>query len=223
MMKEALLMSEQDLRVESRPPQPVIPDTDAGAAAPPTSEEPSKAEQVKQAAAPAKQKAQEVAGQAKGHAQAAAEQAKDKASAQVDEKSTQVGQQIGSQGEALQGVAGELRKQGKEGPAKVAEQAAAKVKDVGDYLERADGEKLVETAQQVARDNPAAAAAVGAAAGFAAGRVIKAALDDDSPDEPEQVAPAPVAPAPSPRTDPTAPDISPLTDPTQPGPGTGAA
>jgi hypothetical protein len=58
------------------------------------------------------------------------------------------------------------------------------VRNVGEYLEQADGEKLVEAAQKVAKDNPAAAAAVGAAAGFAAGRVIKASLGDD--EEPQQ-------------------------------------
>lgn len=195
-------MSEQRLRVESMPPQQMTPDADAGASAPPAQDEPSKAEQVKQAAAPAKEKAQEVAGEAKSQAQAAAGQAKEQAAARVDEKSTQVGQQIGSQAAAIDGVAGELRKQGKDGPANIAEQAAEKVKNVGDYLEQADGEKLVETAQQVARDNPAAAAAVGAAAGFAAGRVIKASLDDGSPDESEQAAPDPA-----------------LADPTRPGSG----
>jgi hypothetical protein len=173
-------MSEQRLKVESGPPQQMISDADAGP--PQEQEEPARAEQVKdkaqQAAAPAKEKAREVAGEAKSHVQAAAGQAKDQAAAQVDEKSTQVGRQIGSQGEALDGVAGELRKQGKDGPAKIAEQAAEKVKNVGDYLEQADGEKLVEAAQKVAKDNPAAAAAAGAAAGFAAGRVIKASLGD---------------------------------------------
>lgn len=181
-------MSEQRLRVESGPPQQMLSDEDAGTPAS-VQDGPSKTEQVKEAAAPVKEKAGAVASEAKSHAQAAAGQAKEKAAAQVDEKSTQVGQQIGSQGEALDGVAGELRQQGKDGPAKVVEQAAEKVKNVGDYLEQADGEKLVETAQKVAQDNPAAVAAVGAAAGFAAGRVIKASLDsDDSPDGPEQAA-----------------------------------
>lgn len=95
-------------------------------------------EQAREAAAPAKKKAREVAGEAKAHAQAAAGQAKQTAAAQVDEKSTQLGQQIGSQGEALEGVAGELRRQGKDGQARVAEQAAEKVGNVGDYLEQAD-------------------------------------------------------------------------------------
>jgi ElaB/YqjD/DUF883 family membrane-anchored ribosome-binding protein len=200
-------MAEQRLKVESGPPEHVIAQAQTPAQ---SHEEPAKAEQVKekaqqaaapaaekaqqvkdkarQAAAPAKEKARAVAGEAKGHAQAAAEQAKAQAAAQVDEKSTQVGQQIGAQGEALEGVAGELRKQGKDGPAKVAEQAAEKVKDVGDYLEQADGEKLVQAAQDVARENPAAAAAVGAAAGFVAGRVIKASSADDAPPD-DQSAP----------------------------------
>lgn len=175
-------MSEQRLKVESGPAHQTVSDENAGGASTDAApEDSSTAQQVKDAAAPAKDKAREMAGQAKGQAQAAAGQARDQAAAQVDEKSTQVGRQIGSQGEALDGVAGELRKQGKDGPANIAEQAAGKVKDVGEYLEQADGEKLVSTAQQVARDNPAAAAAVGAAAGFAAGRVIKASLDDDEP------------------------------------------
>jgi len=193
-------MSEQRLKVESGPPDHVIADAKAR---PPSQEDSGKAEEVKdkaqqavapakeqaqqvkdraqEAAAPAKEKARAVAGEAKGHAQAAAEQAKAQAAAQVDEQSTKVGQQIGSQGEALESVAGELRKQGKDGPAHVAEQAAEKVKNVGEYLEQADGQKLVQAAQDVARENPAAAAAVGAAAGFVAGRVIKASRADDAP------------------------------------------
>jgi hypothetical protein len=195
-------MSEQRLKVQSGPPEQMISDTDAGASTAPAQPEESggAAQQVKEAAAPAKEKAREVAGEAKSHAQAAAGQAKDHAAAQVDAKSTQVGQQIGSQGEALEGVAGELRKQGKDGPAKIAEQAAEKVRNVGDYLEQADGEKLIESAQKVARDNPAAAAAVGAAAGFAAGRVIKASLDDGDAEQAEQAPDPALADSPQPGT-----------------------
>ena len=133
------------------------------------------------AKAQAQEKVQEVAGQAKEQAQQAAGQAKSQIRTQVDERSTQIGQQIGGQGEALDSVAGALREQGKDGQAQAAEKAAEKVKQAGEYLEQADGEKLVETAANVARENPAAAAAVGAAAGFAAGRVIKASRPDDDP------------------------------------------
>ena len=178
-------MTEQrpDTDPPSPPPQMV---TDPGAGA---GEEPSKAERAKdqaqQVAGQAKEQAQQVAGQAKQQAQVAAEQAKDRAAAQVDERSTRAGQQIGAQAEAIGGVAEELRRQGKEGPAKIVEQAGERVKEVGDYLERTDGEALVAAAKDAARENPAAAAAVGAAAGFAAGRVIKAARDEGpSEDEP---------------------------------------
>lgn len=196
-------MSEQRIRVQSGPPQMTVSDADDDG--PTTSrQQPGEAERMKgqaqQVAAAGKEKAQEVAGQARGHAQAAAEQAKGQAAAQVDERSTQVGRQLRSQGEALDGVAGELRRQGKDGPANVAEQAAEKVSSAGRYLEQADGEALVANAQQVARDNPAAAAAVGAAAGFAAGRVIKASLDDS---EDEQPASAPGAAHPDPGRPPT--------------------
>ena len=142
---------------------------------------------VQEAAAPAKEIASDVAEQAKSHAQAAAAQAKDRASAQVDERTTQLGEQVDSHAESLDGVAAELRKQGNEGPAKVAEQAGQRVQGAAEYLKQADGEQLVSAATDFARENPAAAAAVGAAAGFVAGRVIKAS----TPDEPGEPAPDP--------------------------------
>jgi hypothetical protein len=201
-------MTEQRLKVESGPPEHVVADARDRTDAPPH-EEPSAAAdakdkaqeaaadakaKVQEAAAPAKEKARDIAGQAKGHAQAAAEQAKGKAAAQVDERSTQVGQQIGTQAQSLDGVAGELRRQGKDGPAKLAEQAGERVKSVGSYLEQTDGESLVQAVADAARENPAAAAAAGAAAGFAAGRLLKAArADDDSGKEDE--APHPGGPA----------------------------
>ncbi len=146
---------------------------------------------VQEAAAPAKEIAGDVAGQAKSHAQAAAAQAKDKASAQVDARTTQLGEQVGGQAQSLDGVAAELRKQGNEGPAKVAEQAGERVQSAAEYLKQADGEQLVEAATNLARENPAAAAAVGAAAGFVAGRVIKAS----TPDDPAEQAAPPSEPA----------------------------
>jgi ElaB/YqjD/DUF883 family membrane-anchored ribosome-binding protein len=198
-------MTEQRLKVESGPPEHVVSDAhDRAAAPPPQAEQPAaegakdKAqeaaagakEKAREVAAPAKEKARDIAGQAKEHAQAAADQAKGKAAAQVDERSTQIGQQIGTQAQSLDGVAEELRSQGKDGPAKIAEQAGDRVRSVGNYLEQTDGESLVQAAADAARENPAAAAAVGAAAGFAAGRLLKASLADDSPEEDEAVHPA---------------------------------
>jgi ElaB/YqjD/DUF883 family membrane-anchored ribosome-binding protein len=191
-------MTEQRLKVESGPPEHVVSDAEDRAAAPPSHDEQPAAEGAKdkaqaaassakdkaqEVAAPAKEKARDIAGQAKQHAQAAADQAKGKATAQVDERSTQIGQQIGTQAQSLDGVAEELRRQGKDGPAKLAEQAGERVKSVGSYLEQSDGESLVQAAADAARENPAAAAAAGAAVGFAAGRLLKASRSDDSEED----------------------------------------
>jgi hypothetical protein len=184
-------MTEQRLKVESGPPAHMI--SDGGHDAPPSEDASSAAESAKdnaqEVAAGAKEQAQEVgagakemardaAGQAKEQAQAVAGQAKDKAAAQVDERSTQLGQQIGTQAQSLHGVAEELRRQGKDGAAEIAEQAGQRVKGVGSYLEQTDGSSLVTAAVNAARENPAAAAAAGAAAGFVAGRLLKASGDD---------------------------------------------
>ena len=197
-------MTEQRLKVESGPPEHVVSDAhDRAAAPPPHAEQPAAQgakdrvqetaarakDKAQEAAAPAKEKARDIAGQAKEHARAATDQAKGKAAAQVDERSTQIGQQIGTQAQSLDGVAEELRSQGKDGPAKIAEQAGERVRSVGNYLEQTDGESLVQAAADAARENPAAAAAVGAAAGFAAGRLLKASLGDDSPKEDEAAHP----------------------------------
>lgn len=190
-------MAEQRLKIESGPPPHVIADSDIGAnssdektATGPAREKAkdvagSAKDKAQEVTAPAKEKARDVASQAKAHAQVAAGQAKDKAAAQVDERSTQLGQQIGAQSQSLAGVADELRRQGKDGPAKIAEQAGQRIKDAGSYLEQTDGESLVAAAADAARENPAAAAAAGAVVGFAAGRVLKASLGEDSPEEGE--------------------------------------
>jgi ElaB/YqjD/DUF883 family membrane-anchored ribosome-binding protein len=193
-------MPEQRLKVESGPPAHMIADADtrasqsdddtagakeqaqeAAASAKDTAQE--AAAKAQEIAAPAKDTARDIAGQAKDHAQAAAGQAKDTAIAQVDERSTQLGRQVASQADALDGVAEELRRQGKDGPAKLAEQAGERAKSLASYLEQADGESIVAAASNFAHENPAAAAAAGAAAGFVAGRVIKASQDDGAPED----------------------------------------
>jgi ElaB/YqjD/DUF883 family membrane-anchored ribosome-binding protein len=193
-------MPEQRLKVESGPPAHMIAEADTRASQPDNETAGAKdkaqeaaasakdaaqeaAGKAQEIAAPAKETARDIAGQAKDHAQAAAGQAKDTAIAQVDERTTQLGQQVGTQAKTLDGVAEELRRQGKDGPAKIAEQAGERVKSVASYLEEADGQAIVAAASDFARENPAAAAAAGAAAGFVAGRVIKASQSDESSEE----------------------------------------
>src|SRR3954468_23262424 len=120
----------------------------------------STAEQAKETA---KDKAQEVKGQAKS-----------RVSEQVDQRSTQAGQQVSSMAQDARSVADELRNQGKDQPAKLAEQAAQRAESLGDYLQRSDGDAILRDLEDFGRRQPWAVIAGGLALGFAASRFLKA-------------------------------------------------
>jgi hypothetical protein len=124
--------------------------------------------------AQAADKAQEMAGQAKEQAQQTASQAKDQLRSQVDQRSTMAGEQVSRQAGDIRTVAEQLREQGKEGPAKVAEQAAERAERVGSYLQQSDADRILSDVEDFARSNPWAVAAGGLAFGFAASRMLKA-------------------------------------------------
>jgi ElaB/YqjD/DUF883 family membrane-anchored ribosome-binding protein len=114
------------------------------------------------------------ADQAKEKAQEAAGQAKNRLTTEVDTRSTQAGEQLRSTADDVRSVAVELRTQGKDKPAELAEKAAERVQQAGDYLHRADGDRLLRDAEDFARRKPWAIAAGGLALGFAASRFLKA-------------------------------------------------
>jgi len=126
------------------------------------------------AADQAKERAQQVAGQAQEKAQEAKGQAKNRLSAEVDNRSTQAGAQLRSTAGDVRGVADELRKQGKDQPARVAERAAERVEQVGGYLHESDGERILRDVEDFGRSKPWAVAAGGLVLGFAASRFLKA-------------------------------------------------
>ena len=111
----------------------------------------------------AQEKAREVAGEAKG-----------RLSEQVDQRSTQAGQQITTVASDVRSVAAELRTQGKDTPARYAEQAAERVQSAGQWLETADGDQILRDVEDFARRNPWAVAAGGLVLGLAASRFLKA-------------------------------------------------
>src|SRR3954462_8172300 len=86
------------------------------------------------ATAQAKDKAQEVAGQAQEKAQEAAGQARNQLRGQIDQRSTQAGQQVSGHASDLRSVGDSLREQGKEQPAKLADQAADRLESAGNWL-----------------------------------------------------------------------------------------
>ena len=122
----------------------------------------------------AQQKAQEVAGQAHEKAQQVTGQAKDKAREQVDQRSTQAGEQVKTTADDIRTVGQQLREQGKDQPAKIAEQAADRAERLGSYLQDSDADRILGDLEDFGRRQPLAVAAAGLALGFAASRFLKA-------------------------------------------------
>jgi hypothetical protein len=125
-----------------------------------------------------KDKAADVAGQAQEKAQQAAGQARDQVRTQIDQRSTEAGQKVSEQGSDLRAVGDQLREQGKDGPAKIADQAAHHVERAGSWLSESDADQILHDIEDAARKNPWAVVAGGVALGFAASRFLKASSSD---------------------------------------------
>jgi hypothetical protein len=126
------------------------------------------------ATAQAKDKAQEVAGQAQDKAQEAAGQARDRIRDQIDQRSTTAGHQVTTHAQDLRSVGDALREQGKDQPAKLADQAAERLERAGGWLTDSDADRILGDVEDFARKNPWAVMAGGLAIGFAASRMLKA-------------------------------------------------
>jgi hypothetical protein len=126
------------------------------------------------ATAQAKDKAQEVAGQAQEKAQEAAGQARDRLRSQIDDRSTQAGDQVRTHAQDLRSVGDSLREQGKDQPARLADQAADRLERAGGWLTESDADRILGDVEDFARKNPWAVMAGGLALGFAASRMLKA-------------------------------------------------
>ena len=120
-------------------------------------------DQVREKAQVAENKARGALGQARG-----------RLSDQVDQRSTEAGERIAGTASDMRSIAGELRSQGKDTPAKLAEQVANQTDRVGDYLKGASGDRILRDVEDFARRQPMLVAAAGLALGFAASRFLKA-------------------------------------------------
>ena len=120
-------------------------------------------DQVRETAQVAQDKARGALGQARG-----------RLSDQVDQRSTQAGERIAGTAGDVRSIAQELRSQGKDAPANLAEQVAGQADRVGDYLKGASGDRILRDAEDFARRQPMLIAAAGLALGFAASRFLKA-------------------------------------------------
>jgi hypothetical protein len=111
---------------------------------------------------------------AKGQAQQAAGQAKSTLRTQVDQRSTDAGQKVGGFASDVRSVGDQLRQQGKDRPANLADKAAERAERLGNYLERSDGDRILGDVEDFGRRQPWAVIAGGMALGLIASRFLKA-------------------------------------------------
>jgi hypothetical protein len=158
-------------------------------------------------------KAHEAAGHAQEKAHQAAGQARDRVRAEVDTRSTHAGRQAETVASDVRSVSEHLRAEGKDKPAELADTAAARVAELGDYLKRSDGDAILRDVERFGRDKPWAVMAGGVVLGIAASRFLKASSSrryheqESSPNLPARTAdvdrdvlptPAPVSTTPVP-------------------------
>ena len=124
------------------------------------------------------EKAEQAAGQAQEKAKEAGQQARDRVREQVDQRSTDAGNRVQATAGDVRSVAQELRKQGKDAPAKYAEQAAERAEKAGKWLSESDGDRILRDVEDFGRRNPWAVAAGGLVLGFAASRLLKASSSE---------------------------------------------
>jgi hypothetical protein len=111
---------------------------------------------------------------AKEQAQQAAGQAKSTLRTQVDQRSTEAGERVGGFASDARSVGEQLRRQGKDQPAKLAEQAADRAERFGDYLKTSDADRILRDVEDFGRRQPLAVIAGGIAIGLIASRFLKA-------------------------------------------------
>ena len=115
----------------------------------------------------AKEKAREQAQHVKG-------QASSTLRSQLAQRSTDAGQRVGGFASDTRSISEELRKQGKDQPAKLAEQAADRAERLGDYLKQSDADRILGDVEDFGRRQPWVVIAGGLALGIAASRFLKA-------------------------------------------------
>jgi hypothetical protein len=116
------------------------------------------------------EKVQEEAKEAAGKAQGRLRE-------QLDQRSTEAGEKVSGTAQDLRSVGEELRNQGKDTPAKLADKAAERTEQIGSYLSEADGDKLLEDVEDFGRRQPLAVLAGGLVVGLVAARFLKASSE----------------------------------------------
>jgi len=168
-----------------------------------------------EAASGAQDKARDAAGQAQEKAQETAERAQGMVREQIDDRSTKAGEQVSSTADDLKSVGEELRKQGKETPAKLADNAAERTEQLGSYLTEADSDRILSDLEDFGRRQPWVVLAGGLALGLVGARFLKASSSSRYQSRSEQSPGTRRMPTPS-LQPPPAPPESAVIEPTPP-------
>jgi ElaB/YqjD/DUF883 family membrane-anchored ribosome-binding protein len=122
----------------------------------------------------ARQTAQDVGGQAQEKAQEAKSKAGERIREQLDTRSTQAGEQVSSVGQALRRTSEQLREDGEDMPARLAERGAEQADRLGNYLRQSSADDMLGSVESFGRRKPWLVAAGAALVGFAASRLLGA-------------------------------------------------
>lgn len=133
------------------------------------------ADQAQDALKEGAEMAREQAANVKDQAQSAAQDAQRRAREQVEQRTTDAGHALKGHAGDARSMAEQLRSQGKDGPARLVEEAASHAESLGGYLSEADAERMIRDVERYARQNPWAVIVGGLALGFAASRMVSAA------------------------------------------------
>ena len=126
----------------------------------------------------AREKGAELVSQAQQQVQEKAQQAKhqvgDRLREQLDERSSQAGEQVQSFAAAMRRTSRQLEDEGKEGPARYAEQVAGYVERAGTYLKDKSANSIFSDAEDLACRRPWMVAGGAVVVGLVASRFLKA-------------------------------------------------
>jgi len=121
-----------------------------------------------------KETAQQVQEQVGEKAQEVRAQAGTRVRDELDTRSTQAGEQVSATADAIRRVAQQLREEGREAPAKYADQVAERAERLGGYLTQTNADRLLHDVERFARSQPWLTALSGVAVGFLSSRFLKA-------------------------------------------------
>src|SRR2546429_5366830 len=143
----------------------------------------------------AKEAVADTAQQAARKAQEVRGTLRQRARREVDERSTTVGEQAGAVGQAMRDMSGQLRSEGLDLPARMTDEAAARIERLGGYLRASDAERILGDVEAFGRPQPWVVAAAGLAGGGAAGPLLEGARPPGAPGRrPPPAPPPPPAP-----------------------------